>query len=173
MKYKVSKNKLLKNIKHRVFNIRKQNRDKIIREREVELVGFTFMPNHFHLIVRELTDDGTGISNYMKRVLGGFAKYSNVKYGETGHVFQGTFGAVHIEDNNQLLYLSTYIHKNPREIKKWKNMEDKYPWSSYQDYVTRNHWGELLETDIITAQFKNNEEYKDFVITSPAKEEDQ
>ena len=62
----------------------------------------------------------------MQRILNAYTKYFNAKYKKTGHLFQGPFKAVHIERNEQLLHLSAYIHRNPREIKGWKNREHLY-----------------------------------------------
>ena len=77
---------------------------------------------------------------------------------------------MHIKNNKQLLYLSTYVHRNPKELSLWKNKEHLYLWSSYQDYITENRWGDLLAGDIIIDQFSNKKEYDKFVKSSPAKE---
>ncbi|MBU3942436.1 hypothetical protein KKA24_00465, partial [Patescibacteria group bacterium] len=69
-----------------------------------------------------------------------------------------------------LLYLSAYVHNNVRELKGWNKKEHLYPWSSFQDYVKENRWGELLKIEIILDQFSNKEEYKSFVQKSGAKE---
>ncbi len=155
-------------IKHNRFNVTKETIEKIIKNRIVALVSFTPMPNHFHLIVEE-TEEG-GISTYMQKVLVAYANYFNAKYKKSGHVFQGPFQAVHIKDNRQLLYTSAYIHRNSRELRKWKNKEVSYPWSSYQDCVKENRWGKLLKTDLLVGQFKNGKEYDKYVKTSGAKE---
>ena len=139
----------------------------VIKKRTVELVAFCIMPNHFHLFVKEV-DEG-GIAAYMQRVLTAYSKYYNTKYTKSGHVFQGPYRAVHIGDNRQLLHLSAYIHRNPREISKWFRKEEQYPWSSYQDFIGNNRWDDLLVQDIILGQFKNKEKYQHFVKTSPAK----
>lgn len=152
-------------VKHSVFDT--MDVKKIIKKRTIELVAFCIMPNHFHLIIKELEDGGTAA--YMQRVLNAYAKYYNTKYGKSGHVFQGPYRAVHIKDNRQLLYLSTYIHRNVREISRWFNKERQYPWSSYQDFVDENRWGDLLMMDIILGQFKSKRKYREFVETSPAK----
>src|SRR3989344_2192701 len=141
--------------------------DKIIKKRRVELVAFCIMPNHFHLIVKELEEGG--ITAYMQRVLTAYSKYYNTKYAKSGHVFQGPYQAVHIKDDRQLLYLSAYIHRNPREISKWLNKEDKYPWSSYQDIISENRWDKLLLPDVLMGEFKNRKKYDEFVKTSPSK----
>lgn len=145
-----------------MFNI-----SKILKDKFVELVSFTFMPNHFHFVVHELKEGG--ISKYMQRMQDSHTKYFNTKYGKSGHLFQGAFQSVHIKDNRQLLHLSAYIHRNSRELKQWKNKEHQFFWSSYQDYVRENRWGELLKPEIIIGQFSSTNEYKEFVETSGTK----
>lgn len=155
-------------VKHLVFDISSDIKNKLILKRFVELTGFALMPNHFHLVVKEAKEGGMG--KYMQRVLNSYTKYFNTRYSVSGHLFEGPYKAVHVEDNEQLLHLSAYIHLNPREISEWSKKEDIFPWSSYQDYIRENRFGEILKTEIITEQFKNNKEYKNFVETSGAKE---
>lgn len=139
----------------------------IISTRYVKLECFTLMPNHFHLLVHEIKEGG--IAKYMQRVLNAYTKYFNTKYERSGHLFQGSYKAVHIKNNNQLLYLSTYIHRNSRELLGWKGKEHFYPWSSYQDFIGSNRWGELLKHDLITEQFRNGKDYHRFTSASMAK----
>src|SRR3989344_4914316 len=133
-------------VKHRVFDIDDADVLQIIDGRYVELTSFCLMPNHFHLILREVQEHGT--ARYMQRVLNGYAKYYNAKYEVSGHLFQGPYKAVHIKNNEQLLYLSAYIHRNPRDLKEWLNKESSYRWSSYQDFTKKNRFEELLLIDI-------------------------
>src|SRR3989338_2274566 len=154
-------------VKHRVFNISKDLEKTIIERRYTDLINFAIMPNHFHLTLAE-TSEG-GISKYMQRVLNSYTKYFNTKYDKVGHLFQGPYKAVPIDNNEQLLYLSTYIHRNPREIQEWKNREKYYPWSSYQDYTKENRWGEILKREVIISQFLGKNKYSDFFKMSPAK----
>ncbi|OHA06894.1 MAG: hypothetical protein A3B34_03475 [Candidatus Sungbacteria bacterium RIFCSPLOWO2_01_FULL_54_21] len=157
-------------VKHRVFNIPTDTQRKIIEKRGVELVAFTFMPNHFHLLLYECSE--SGISNYMQRVLNAYTKYFNTKYDRSGHLFQGPFHAKYVETNEQLLYLSAYIHRNQRDLPTWTNKEQLYPWSSYHQYTHENKLGDLLATQRILGQFKNQKEYQEFVDTSGAKEKE-
>ena len=154
--------------KNKKFNLSSNNVSNIISDRSVELVNFCLMPNHFHITVQEVNEKG--IANYMQRVLNSYTKYFNTKYKRSGHLFQGPYKAVYVEDNEQLLHLSAYIHKNPKEIG-IKKLSD-YSWSSYQDYVVENRWYEFIKPNIVLDQFKNNNEYIDFVKTSTAKEEE-
>lgn len=142
----------------------------VLSVRIVELVAFTLMPNHFHLLVKQTKPHG--ISAYMQKLLNSYTKYFNTKYDRNGHILQGPFKAIYVEDNNQLLYLSAYIHKNQQELREWKNREIEYPWSSYCDYKN-NRWGNFLKTDIILGQFNNFGDYRKYIESSPAKKDDE
>lgn len=126
------------------------------------------MTNHIHLAVRETEEEG--ISRYMQRVLNAYAKYFNAKYEMVGHLFQGPFRAVHIESNEQLLYLSAYIHKNPSEIQSVRGKEDQYRWSSYRDYLGDERMKDFLDMSLVLGQFTDPAEYHDFVSSSTAKD---
>ena len=142
------------------------NMQEIINKRSVEVVSFCIMPNHFHLTLKEEKEGG--IALYMQRILNAYAKYYNTKYENSGHVFQGAYKLVHIDNEGQLRHLSAYIHKNPREISEWRDKYEEYPWSSYQDFIEDNRFGKLLVPDIMMGEFGKND-YKEFVRTSLAK----
>jgi len=155
-------------LKTGLFRLQAQKLNEILKSRYIELTAFTLMPNHFHLLVQNLED--SAVSVYMQRVLTAYSKYFNAKYKATGHLFQGPFGAVHVKKNEQLLHLSAYIHKNPKDLHDHKDGYDKYQWSSYQDYLSFNRWDKLLKTDMLQKQFASQSAYKNFVETSTAKE---
>lgn len=155
-------------LKNSTFSTRDEKIKEIMKSRSIELIAFALMSNHFHLLVKNLADQI--LSVYMHRVLTAYGKYFNHKYKKRGHVFEGPFGAVHVKNNNQILHLSAYIHKNPKEIPEWEESYDKYPHSSYQDYIGLNRWGELLSPNIVLKQFRDQLQYKDFVSTSTAKD---
>lgn len=141
------------------FNINDKETREIINNRLVKIIAFTLMPNHFHIIVQANTDKG--VSTYMQKVLNGYTKYFNAKYQQSGHLFQGAFRAVHIKDNEQLLYTSAYIHLNPREIGE-REKETKYRWSSFSDFVGQNRWDQLLDPSVILEQMESSEKGKDY-----------
>lgn len=151
-------------VRHRMFNI---DFEKIYKNKKVELLAFALMPNHFHFILKE--KEQGGISKYLQRIQNSYTKYINTKNRKNGHLFQGSYQSVHVASNEQLLHLSAYIHRNPREIKKWKDKEDDFLWSSFTDYVKENRWGKLLSTELLLSQFKKPEEYKGFVDESGTK----
>jgi len=159
-----------RSVQSRTLHIDTGLEKEILKNRMVELVAFCLVPNHFHLMVRELVDDG--VSKYMQRVLTAYVKYFNLRHNKSGYLFQGKYKSVLIADDRQLMHTSAYIHKHPAEIG-WRKREDQYPWSSYQDCIGKNRFGDLLVTEIITERFteeKGKFSYKKFVSTSPAKE---
>jgi len=159
---------------HRMLLINNELAREILINRNVELVAFCLMPNHFHLIVREVNEGG--VSKYMQRVQNAYTKYFNTKYDKSGHLFQGSYKSKHITDDAYLLHLSAYIHKNPIELTRgrWiEEVEENYYWSSYQDFIKVNRFYKLLSPSIITDRYKDKNElmtYKKFVKTSTAKE---
>ncbi|OIO29678.1 hypothetical protein COX93_01180 [Candidatus Nomurabacteria bacterium CG_4_10_14_0_2_um_filter_30_12] len=154
------------------LHIKTELEKEIIEDRTVELLSFCLMPNHFHLLLLEKEDGG--IAKYMQRVLTAYTKYFNLRHQKSGHLLQGSYKSVWIENDIQLMHTSAYIHKNSNELSGWGKNENKYPWSSFQDYINTNRWGKLLSTDIILNRFDNKEvnikNYKEFVKTSTAKE---
>ena len=155
-------------VRSSTFNIDSQD---VISDRFVELSAFALMPNHIHLLVKETKENS--LARYMHRINTAYTKYFNTKYRRSGHLFQSRYKSVLVDDNDQLLYLSAYIHKNPKTLKDWRTKFHNYPWSSHHDYTKQNRWGELLSTDLISGQFKNQTEYHDWVMDTTAKELEQ
>ncbi len=77
----------------------------------VSIVGFCLMPNHYHLILKETSENG--ISRFMHKLGTGYTLYFNAKNDRNGSLFQGTFKAKHAEDDTYLKYLFEYVHLNP------------------------------------------------------------
>lgn len=141
----------------------------------VNIICFCLMPNHFHLILEQLTDDG--ISRFMHKLGTGYAMSFNIKYKRSGVLFQGKFKAVHIKNEEYLIHLSRYIHLNPVELKekKWKELGIKnwklineflenYRYSSYLDYIGKRNFPSIINNDLILKIFDNSEDnYKKFV----------
>ncbi len=130
------------------------------RDKFVDMLCFCFMPNHIHLLLKQLKDDG--IIKFMRKVGTGYAKYFNRKYNRKGYVFQNRFKDVHIEDDNQLRTIFNYIHVNPASLIEpcWKEKGiknsnkvikflEEYKWSSYKDYIGKNNFPSVTERNFI------------------------
>ncbi|HMO78449.1 MAG TPA: transposase [Candidatus Paceibacterota bacterium] len=84
----------------------KQTRDPLVK-----VLAFSLMPNHYHLILKEITEKG--ISRFMHKVGTGYSLYFNLQNDRSGSLFQGTYQAKHIADDRYLKYMFEYIHLNP------------------------------------------------------------
>ena len=102
----------------------------LIEEKErcgVEILGGCQMGNHFHLGV--VSPHGN-LSEFMCLLEGRFARYSNWRHGNVGHLFQGRFRHVEIEHDVHLLIALCYIFMNPVSARLVTRMED-FRWSTY------------------------------------------
>lgn len=127
----------------------------------VDIICFCAMPNHFHLLLFEKAPGG--ISKFIQRVENGYTKYFNIKYDRTGYLLGSSFHRILVDRNEYLLHLSRYIHRNPIEILSSVRDLINYPWSSYQDFVIKNRWGKGLSPAVVLDQFRNGDEYKNYV----------
>ena len=115
--------------------------------KKVELHCYCLMPNHFHLLVRQL--DKEGMEKLLRSLLTTYAMYFNRRYERVGHLFQGTYKAALVENDNYFLHLSRYIHQNP-PLK--KGYLSQYPYSSYPNYLGEKE-SEWLNTTLILSFF--------------------
>ncbi|MDO8498899.1 MAG: transposase [bacterium] len=125
----------------------------------VEIVAYCLMPNHFHLLVKQLRDNG--ITEFVSKFLNSYTRYFNTKHDRVGPLFQGMVKAVLIETDDQLVHISRYIHLNPLTSFLVKDLAH-YKWSSYQDYLD-NH-SSFCSTDEILGHFKNPQDYQQFIL---------
>lgn len=125
----------------------------------VEILAYCLMPNHFHLILKQLSEKG--VTEFMSKLSNSYTKYYNTKNNRVGPLFQGEFKSVLVESDEQLIHLSRYIHLNPLASALCKNPED-YEWSSYNEYF-KNIAG-ICFKEIVLSLYKNSFEYKEFVL---------
>jgi putative transposase len=138
---------------------------KILPAGSFTLLSYCLMPNHFHLEIRQ--NGNVPISKLISKVCTSYGKYFNKKYGNMGGLFQDAFKAVSINSDSQLLWLSAYTHNNPRVARLVTDLKN-YSWSSYLDY-TGLRQGTLRDKNFILSQFKNTDEYINFVKEAESK----
>lgn len=129
----------------------------------VRIVCYCLNPNHYHLLLEEVVENG--ISEFMKRMGGGYTKYFNEKYERSGSLFQGRFKSVHIGSDSYLKTLSAYINLNNLVHK----ITSKFFRSSWVEYVKQKHNGtqkvqaeKVCSKRIILDSFSNINEYEKF-----------
>lgn len=118
---------------------------------QIELIAYALMPNHFHLLVKQLTE--RGITKFMRCLSNSYISYFNQQQGRVGPLFQGKYKAALIETEPHLLHLTRYIHLNPVELDLNRSDLQNYPYSSYKNYLgkTKAQW---LHPEKILAFFK-------------------
>ena len=131
----------------------------------VRLVAYCLMPNHFHLLLKQTpkADIQTNITNLMRRLTITYSMYFQNKYQHDGSLFQGKYKSVTVDSNQQLLYLSKYIHLNPQKL---TNKLINYSYSSYPAYLDKIVIPKWLHPEYV---LKLTKKYQQF-IQSPVSE---
>lgn len=128
---------------------------------EIDLLAYCLMPNHYHFLIYQEKVDS--INHFMRSVATKYSMYFNLKYRRTGHLFEGIYKAVLMETEEQLLYLSKYIHRNPLELLPTGMILEGYKYSSYGNYLglfnqtwikTKNVF-EIFNRDYAGRSYKN------------------
>lgn len=126
---------------------------------EVELVTYCLMPNHFHLLLYQKTLKG--MPKLLTRLTSNYSTYFNQKYQTEGSPFQGTYKAVTVKSEEQLIHLSRYIHINPSELVGAQPLET-YAYSSYPSYLSGKTLAWLKPAPVLNS-FERPGSYKEFV----------
>jgi len=146
------------------------------RKMLVEILAFCLMPNHVHLLVRQLREGG--ISKFMRKIGAGYVNYYNQKYKRGGHLFRGRYRIIHIKTQEQLKTIFVYIHTNPVAIMipSWKEngisgqklqevlkFLENYRWSSYPDYLGKKNFPSLTSRDFLIKIMGSVKDCQEFV----------
>ena len=142
----------------------------------VDIVAFCLMPNHYHLLLSPKSKGS--LSQFMKKLNTGYAKYFNQKYERSGALFQGRFKRIIVTDNTHFLYLPFYIHFNPLDLAypEWRENKIKntdkaleflksYRWSSHLDYWGIKNYPSVISRGFFMEIFGNNDGYRKLVKT--------
>ncbi len=92
--------------------------------------AFCLMPNHYHLYLKMRQANLSAGIHYLNS---SFSNWLKAKHKIIGHVFQGRFGSIIVDDVAYALFLSAYIHLNPVRAKICA-LPEEYRWNSYNDY---------------------------------------
>ncbi len=122
----------------------------------VEVLAFTLLPNHYHLLLRPFTEDG--IPLFMRKVGIGHANYFNKKYERSGALFQGRYKCKHIDTQEYFEYVVFYVYANILDLiyPEWREGKlenaaaaleymESYRWSSFADYVGRRNFPSVTQ----------------------------
>lgn len=132
--------------------------------KEIDLLAFCLMPNHFHLLIKQ--NDETSIKEFLHSLTLRYSMYFNKAYDRVGPLFQGRYKAVIVNTDPQLLHLTRYIHLNPKKLTR-----DLHNWySSYSDYIGLTSTSWIKPSFVLkffrqtqNQEIKSNQTYQSFV----------
>lgn len=128
----------------------------------VEIYCYSFMPNHYHFLLKQIKDNG--IYKFISNFQNSYAKYFNTKEERTGSLFLNPFKSLYIETDEDFIHLSRYIHLNP-VTSFLIEIEDlpSYPFNSFRHYVLKSD-NSFINTDFLLDFFKGSfKGYEEFV----------
>lgn len=140
------------------------------RDAMVEFAAGCLMSNHYHMIVRPLYD--SAISAFLHKIGISYTMYFNKRNQRSGSLFEGSFKAKHIHNDEYVRYLTKYIHFNAYPLFQTKsgivlmNALASYPWSTFNDYLG----GKSNFSQVASDGFRDNilgmtsEEYKRYCL---------
>jgi putative transposase len=118
---------------------------------EIDLFAYVLMDNHYHLLFRT---NRANLCRSMQWFGATYTKRFNLRHNRSGHLFQGRFKNMLVQNDAYLLQLSYYIHRNPLRAGMVKRLAD-YKWSSYRAYAYAKSHQNWLNTNVILSQFIN------------------
>lgn len=150
--------------------------DKIdVGDKLVAIGAYALMPNHFHLLIKEITENG--VVKFMSKLLTSYSMYFNKKYERNGTLFGSEFKSEHLDSDEYLKYIFAYIHLNPVKIiyPKWRDGGEfdlvkikeflaEYEFSSYKDYIgIKRESGIILNKNVFPDYFTNEGDFESYI----------
>ena len=123
-------------------NINYKEKDKVLKllrlnnfSDNLKLIAYCLMPNHFHFLIHQ--KDKNTIKIFMNSLITRFSMYFNKKYKRVGPLFRGVYKAVLVKTDEQLVYLSRYIHFQAiaQTASQVQPLQHLYHPSSYQNFL--------------------------------------
>lgn len=101
------------------------------RRYAIEIEQYSLMTNHFHMLLR--LHEGS-MSRALKFFASRYAKWFNRKNNLSGHLFQGRFGSIPVQEDRYYTTVCRYIHLNAPKAGLVEFPED-YIWSNYANLI--------------------------------------
>jgi len=111
--------------------------------------AWCLMDNHYHLLIQ--TRQPT-LSKGMREVNGVYTQAFNRRHGRVGHVLQGRYKAILIDQDSYLLELSRYVVLNPVRAG-LVQLASESSWSSYRAVMGKASAPDWLPVDDILSMF--------------------
>lgn len=127
-------------------------------EKLVNIIAYCLMPNHIHLVLKQLKENG--ISIFMANILNSYSRYFNLLQKRKGPLWESKFKNILVKNDEQLLHLVRYIHTNPYAAKLVNKIE-LWKYSSYVEHIKPGNVNlPLCDTNLLDISPEN---YRKFV----------
>jgi len=123
---------------------------------QIDIFAYVLMSNHYHLLMRT---NRANLSKTMQWFGVSYTRRFNDKHSRSGHLFQGRFKSILVQNDAYLMQLSCYIHRNPLRAGVVNRLAS-YRWSSYPVYAYGKHAPEWLSTELILSQYNDHDRHK-------------
>ena len=123
---------------------------------QVDIFAYVLMSNHYHLLIRT---NQPNLSKSMQWLGTTYTRRFNLKHTRCGHLFQGRFKSIIVQNDAYLMQLSCYIHRNPLRAGLVNRLAD-YCWSSYRAYAYKKNHPGWLNKELILSQFNRKDSNK-------------
>jgi len=102
----------------------------VVTDTKTSIYAWSLMNNHAHLLVRS---GPLGLSQFMRRLLTGYAIEYNRRHVRIGHVFHNRYRSIVCDEDSYFRELVRYIHLNPVRAKLVKDVYElnQFPWSGH------------------------------------------
>jgi putative transposase len=114
--------------------------------------AYCLMPNHYHLLIKTLDPN---LSLGMRRLNGKYTQSFNFVHKRVGHLFQGRYKAILVEDDNYLFRLIRYIILNPIKAKLVKSLH-LWTWSSHSEMIKSSGTSKYISKKGVLMFFDKN-----------------
>lgn len=121
----------------------------VIKQYNWVCYAYVLMSNHYHLLIQ--TPD-SNLSKGMRQLNGVYTQFYNRRHRKTGHLFQGRYKSILVDQQHYLLELSRYIVLNPLKAGMVKHVR-QWPWSSYQAMTGLSESPDWLSAEYLLLQF--------------------
>jgi len=123
---------------------------------DIDIFAYVLMNNHYHILLRT---NRANLSRGMQWLGATYTRRFNNRHMRSGHLFQGRFKNIIVQNDAYLMQLSYYIHRNPLRAKMVKRLAD-YKWSSYPAYAYGKSHPKWLNLNIILSQFDSKDRHR-------------
>ena len=130
--------------------------EELIERFDVEVHAYVLMSNHYHLLLKTID---ANLSKAMQWFGTTYTRKFNIANHTGGHLFQGRFKSLIIQNAAYLLRLSCYIHRNPVRAGMVERLAD-YPWSSYKFYAYKKKPPVWLTTQTLFDELSSDDRHK-------------